>query len=649
VPGDLVMLQARKDGAIQKHIEQNTLVFLSDEPQPTQNTFYFGEMSTERHCEPLQSANVDLVLNRNPKIDVLLLDKNDKPLPGFRFRLLSDVVIEEDDDLKEEIARKLRYSHTDGDGRFRLENIPTEIPFRFYLPDDASENDILQTDNITFLSGTSYHVTLRYSSNENGDRLLVLESVRDDKGNDITAETVVKDPRTQPFLGAEETERGREILRKTISQIRPLATIDVKDIDLLQYTFHLGDQAREYETEEYRSYRGSVQQGITWRGVLHDLLNQSAEKMRFRSIETDENEIRLQASIGGTTVFGNGATESWIGYTQQGFDGAMIILDAKTQLPKRIKSNQSEEEFFDWVSFGDPKDGRFVPLRIVCKTESMNFDFRFKVHENDVWLFDRSVVPEGSGEKTVCRIDNVRIKRKAYALEADESKVREALRKYYTANEFWLNWYPEDLPKFGYTFYQKDREPEVLTWDDIKAKDNWYAEFYRKGISYIGVSRLLVADINSLRCTRIVDDVENGTLEFDFELKQDWMNAFGNGVSGTWLGWVNGTIGKGTAVLDTKTMTLREIRTSNYDERYSDYVELKPGKFVPRRIVIDYHKGRKGVESDMFFDFRFKVYEPCLWLFDRSVETDNNGNEQAESPVWVGDVIIEGQAAVEVP
>ena len=649
VPGDVVMLQARKDGAIQKHIEQNTLVFLSDEPRPVQNVFYFGEMSTERHCEPLQSANVDLVLNRNPEIDVLLLDKNDKSLPGFTFRLLSDVVIDEDEDFKKEIVRKLRYSRTDGDGRCRLENIPTEIPFRFYLPDDANENDILQTDNITFLPGASYHVTLRYSSDEYGDRRLVLESVRDGEGNDVTAETVVKDPRTQPFLGTEETERGREILRKTISQIRPLPTIDVKDIDLLQYTFHLGDQAREYETEDYRSYRGSVQQGITWRSALHDLLNQSADRMRFRSIETDENEIRLQASIGGTTVFGNGIDESWIGYTQQGFDGAMIVLDAKTQLPKRIKTNHSEEEFFDWVPFGDPKEGQFVPLRIVCKTENMSFDFRFKAHENDVWLFDRSVAPEGSGEKTICRIDNVRIKRKTYAAEADENKVREALRKYYDANEYWLNWYPKDLPKFGYTFYQKDREPEVLTWDDIKAKDNWYAEFYRKGISYIGASRLLVIDIDALRCTRIVDDVENGTLEFDFELKQDWMNAVGNGVSGTWLGWFNGGIGKGTAVLDTKTMTLREIQTSNYDERYSDYVELKPGKFAPQRIVIDYHEGRKDVESDMFFDFRFKVYEPCLWLFDRSIETDNNGKEQTTSPVWVGDVVVEGQKAVEIP
>ena len=329
--------------------------------------------------------------------------------------------------------------------------------------------------------------------------------------------------------------------------------------------------------------------------------------------------------------------------------GALIVLDAKTQLPKRIKTSQSEEEFYDWEPFGDPDNKQFVPLRIFCKTESMMFDFRFKLHENEVWLFDRSVVPEGAGsEKIICRIDNVRINRVTFASEADESKVRDALRKYRDANEYWLKWYPKDLPKFGYTFLQKDRAPEVLTWEDIKSQENWYAEFYRKGISYIGISRLLVIDIDALRCTRVVEDAENGTLEFDFVLKHDWMNAVGNGISGTWLGWFNGTVGKGTAVLDTKTMTLREIKTANYDERYDDYVELLPGKFVPRRIVIDYHKGGKQDDDKMFFDFRFKVYEPCLWLFDRSVETDKDGNEKPRSPVWVENVIVEDQPAVEI-
>jgi len=131
-------------------------------------------------------------------------------------------------------------------------------------------------------------------------------------------------------------------------------------------------------------------------------------------------------------------------------------------------------------------------------------------------------------------------------------------------------------------------------------------------------------------------------LTFEFELSQEWMNAVGNGISETWLGWFNGGIGKGTAIIDTKTSTLVEVRTQGYDERYSDYFEVKPGKFVPRRIVIDYHKGNRDTEPDMFFDFRFKVYEPCLWLFDRSVI------EGKEPSVWITDVLVEGKPGVEL-
>lgn len=234
--------------------------------------------------------------------------------------------------------------------------------------------------------------------------------------------------------------------------------------------------------------------------------------------------------------------------------------------------------------------------------------------------------------------------------EAEEDLVREALKKYQAANVYWLSWYPEDLPKFGYTFHMRGHADEVLSYEDIKSATNWYAEFKRKGISYIGVSRLLVIDIDALQCKRVVEDKAADTLEFDFVLKHDWMNAAGNGISGTWLGWFNGGIGEGTAILDMKTMTLREIRTANYDERYSDYFEIRPGRYVPRRIVIDKHNGdrsKSGQDNNLFFDFRFKVYAPCLWLFDRSVETDENGKEKTEYPVWIDNVTVDDKPAVD--
>jgi hypothetical protein len=367
------------------------------------------------------------------------------------------------------------------------------------------------------------------------------------------------------------------------------------------------------------------------------------EDIPFYAVETNDHEIRLLTAHSFFFVAGNGVVESWQGYISTEYTWTEFVLDAKTFLPKRTKTDKSETKYFDWTPFGNPDDKQFVPKRIVCKAGEMMFDFRFKIHEQDVWLFDRSVVPDGNGEKTVCFIDNVQIKRVAWASEDDENRVREVLRKYKAANSYWLDWYPKDLPKFGYTFHRQGADPEVLTYKDIKAAGNWYAEFYRKGISYIGVSRLLVIDIDGLHCTRVAENIETETLEFDFVLKQERMNAFGNGISGSWLGWFNGVIDKGTAIFDTKTNTVKEIRTKNYDERFSDYIELKPNQFAPRRIVIDYHKGKKNDHSEMFFDFRFKVYEPCLWLFDRSVKPD-----EKDFPVWIDHVFVEDKPAAEM-
>lgn len=259
-----------------------------------------------------------------------------------------------------------------------------------------------------------------------------------------------------------------------------------------------------------------------------------------------------------------------------------------------------------------------------------------------------------AGNRSVKKIHETRVAKededeetvRNWAPEEQQEKVREALRKYKDANSRWFyGVQDDDVQSLSYRFNMDGAKPEDVSWEDIKKASNWYYEFYRKGISYIGVSRLLVSDIDALRCTRVEEDAEKGTLTFDFVLKQPWMNAVGNGIAGSWKGWFNGVVGEGTAVLDTKTNTILEIRTENYDERFSDYVEIEKGKFVPGRIVVDYHKGKRGGESDMFFDFRFKVYEGGVWLFDRSLPQEIES--KAKPVVWIDEVKIDGKEAVE--
>ncbi|MCL2743179.1 MAG: hypothetical protein FWE67_04940 [Planctomycetaceae bacterium] len=236
-------------------------------------------------------------------------------------------------------------------------------------------------------------------------------------------------------------------------------------------------------------------------------------------------------------------------------------------------------------------------------------------------------------------------KERNWAAPEKEERVREVLRKLKDANTYWFSSAGQKkVESCKFAFHLSADNEKVIDWNNKNNPGNWYTEFYRKGISYIGVSRLLVVDIDGLRCTSAAEDTDAGTITFDFVLAQEWMNAVGNGISGSWRGWFNGVIGEGKAVIDTKTNTLVEIVTKNYDEKFFDYVELEPGKFVPQRIVVDYHKGsRDKPEDGMYFDFRFKVYEPCIWLFDMSIPRD-----VGKPIVWVDNVQINGKEAVEL-
>jgi len=234
-------------------------------------------------------------------------------------------------------------------------------------------------------------------------------------------------------------------------------------------------------------------------------------------------------------------------------------------------------------------------------------------------------------------------KERNWAAPEDQERVREVLRKMKEANTHWFSGaVRQKVESCTFTFHFADGTETNIDWNDSANPGSWYTEFYRKGISYIGVSRLLIIDIDGLRCTSVKENADEGTITFDFVLAQEWMNAVGNGISGSWRGWFNGGIGEGKAVICTKTNTPIEIITSRYDEKFFDYVEVESGKFVPKQIVIDYHRGERDAPSVMYFDFRFNLYEPGVWLFDRSIPRDGG-----EPVVWLADVQINGEPAVE--
>jgi hypothetical protein len=98
-------------------MNQQNLVFLSDEKNPTEKTFTNDGKETSRFAVPLESSTFDLVLNRNPSVAGILLGDRDKPLAGHRLALGSDIEFDaHDQDMRTDIYG----INTDKEGKFRI-------------------------------------------------------------------------------------------------------------------------------------------------------------------------------------------------------------------------------------------------------------------------------------------------------------------------------------------------------------------------------------------------------------------------------------------------------------------------------------------------------------------------------------------------
>ena len=113
--------------------------------------------------------------------------------------------------------------------------------------------------------------------------------------------------------------------------------------------------------------------------------------------------------------------------------------------------------------------------------------------------------------------------------------------------------------------------------------------------------------------------------------------VFGNGIEGSWTGGYTVSTSKmAIVVVDRKTRTpLLErygSRHGNTEVHFLDYVEPRPGQFVPLRIVFTRAKNKSWG-----LDFRFQVVDGRLWLLDRS------NLPRPECAVWIDGVTIDGQ------
>jgi len=71
-----------------------------------------------------------------------------------------------------------------------------------------------------------------------------------------------------------------------------------------------------------------------------------------------------------------------------------VLIDAERHVPIRAKDSRPDREmrFSDYVSLGQ---GRYAPTRVRLRGKKTNSDWRFRLHEPGLWLFDRGSSRQG--------------------------------------------------------------------------------------------------------------------------------------------------------------------------------------------------------------------------------------------------------------
>lgn len=103
--------------------------------------------------------------------------------------------------------------------------------------------------------------------------------------------------------------------------------------------------------------------------------------------------------------FGSGIDGTFVGgYSSSQTTSMLVIVDAQTGFPLVERTESMEFQFLDYA---EAAPGQFVPLRVLCKTASLEMDVRFQVIDGKLWLADHKVQPEGgtAADVSVVRIE----------------------------------------------------------------------------------------------------------------------------------------------------------------------------------------------------------------------------------------------------
>jgi hypothetical protein len=196
---------------------------------------------------------------------------------------------------------------------------------------------------------------------------------------------------------------------------------------------------------------------------------------------------------------------------------------------------------------------------------------------------------------------------------AEQKRGYDVLRKVGEANRWWLGAPPADVQTFSYDFRFDDgtKTPYKVP------KCRHVAAVVLQGVSYVSpLSSVTRAGAKDNVLIRRIEE-KNGTIRLWYTCKKPVGVSAGNGVLGSWKGFFSMWVGDAVLEIDAKTLTPRREMAGEFQEQFANFVPLGDGTYAPRSIQVK--------DGSQKFDFRFRVYEPGLWLFAESRQPAADG------------------------
>jgi hypothetical protein len=237
--------------------------------------------------------------------------------------------------------------------------------------------------------------------------------------------------------------RGQEILKQFREVNRYWLVGPPPAVQNFSYVLQRIGGAQEFDVRNPQKTPRARLQGITYAAMVHQL-GRNPQSATVQGITEEDGRVRLDLALDPPVrgACGNGVENSWHGYHSIGGNTGFLVLNSKLWVPLEAGIGRLRETFGEFVAVDEQ---HYVPLAIRVKIgDDTEYDWRFRVYEPGLWLFDES----RSGERRIAWVERVKVNSADAKLEhattaslaraASEKSGEARLQAFLEANRHWL-------------------------------------------------------------------------------------------------------------------------------------------------------------------------------------------------------------------